>query len=114
MGYTVQVVAKNENYIARLLNQDGSIGTILAVTPDLITIIDTDTGEHWYTCHSYLLSSHNIGYPITTEDMRYGLRVSVLVLPANHQLLSPQALPVVGPSGFGFTDVTYQNPRTIF
>ena len=44
--YTVQVVAKNENYIARLLNDDGSTGTILAVTPDLITIIDTDTGEY--------------------------------------------------------------------
>ena len=110
-GYTVQVLAKNENYIARLLNQDGSAGAILAVTPDLITIVDTDTGEQYNNNNHYHYTI--VGYPITTEDMRYGLRVSVLVLPANHQLLSPQALPVVGPSGFGFTDIKYQKPRSI-
>ena len=55
-GYTVQVIAKNENYIARLLNEDGSTGTVLAVTPDLITIIDTDTGEYISTLP--LLNAH--------------------------------------------------------
>ena len=38
------MIAKNENLIARRLNSNGCIGDVLAVTPDLITIIDSDTG----------------------------------------------------------------------
>ena len=42
--------------------------------------------------------------------MRYGLRVSVIAMPAHPTLTTPQALAVVGPSGFGFTDTTYHPP----
>ena len=51
-----------------------------------------------------------IGEAITTELIRYGLGVGVVVLPANHMLKTEQALKVVGPKAFGF-DLPYQEPR---
>ena len=56
---------------------------------------------------------HYVGYPITTEDIRYGLRVSVLVLPADFRLLTEKALPVVGPQGFQINDVRYHKPKPL-
>ena len=52
------------------------------------------------------------GVPVTTEQVRYGLRVSVVILPANPLLKTPQALKVVGPRAFGF-DVDYFEPRPL-
>lgn len=45
-----------------------------------------------------------------TEDVRYsyGMRVTLLVLPAPPLLRTPQALAVVGPAAFGYEDVEYQ------
>ena len=60
---------------------------MLACTPDLICIIEKDRGE-----------------PIQTEELRYGLRVSAIVLPAPAILRTPQALSVVGPQAFGYLD----------
>ena len=65
---------------------------VLATTPDLITIVETETGE-----------------PIQSSNMKYGLRVSVLVLPAPPLMTSDAALPFVGPEAFGFDGLTY-NP----
>ena len=56
---------------------------------------------------------HYVGYPITTEDIRYGLRVSVLVLPADFRLLTEKALSVVGPQGFQINDVNYCKPKSL-
>lgn len=53
------------------------------------------------------------GYPITTENVKYGLRVSVLVLPADSKLLTKEALKVVGPQGFGMTDIDYCKPVSL-
>lgn len=54
------------------------------------------------------------GYPITTESIQYGLRVGVLALPANPQLLTPQAMEVVGPAAFDCPDdVEYHAPRSL-
>ena len=50
------------------------------------------------------------GYPITTEEVKYGLRVSVLVLPADPKLLTDRALEVVGPKGFQMNDIDYIKP----
>jgi DUF917 family protein len=48
------------------------------------------------------------GHPLQTEDLRYGLRVSILGLPAHPLLRTPEALAVVGPAAFGYDDVKYQ------
>ncbi|MEZ4559068.1 MAG: DUF917 family protein [Caldilineaceae bacterium] len=48
-----------------------------ACRPRLICIVDTETGE-----------------PITTEQLRYGLRVTVLGIPSSDKLRTPAALSV--------------------
>ena len=44
--------------------------------------------------------------------MRYGLRVGVVVLPANQMLKTANAIPVVGPRAFGF-DIPYREPMPL-
>jgi DUF917 family protein len=58
---------------------------VRATVPDLICIVDDDTGE-----------------PITTELLRYGFRVTVLSIPCSDKLRTPEALAVVGPRAFGY------------
>jgi DUF917 family protein len=70
---------QNENLVAR----QGSC--IVGCVPDLICCLDSSSGEG-----------------IATEDMRYGLWVSVLLLPAHPLLRTPAALEVVGPAAFGY------------
>ena len=84
-GRSLRVDFQNENLIART-----SDGEILAVVPDLICLVDEDTAE-----------------PITTEILRYGLRVTVLGIPAPEMLKTPAALEFVGPKAFGYEDVPY-------
>src|SRR5829696_7997169 len=84
-GRTLTIDFQNENLIARTDRND-----ILAVVPDLICLVDTDTAE-----------------PITTELLRYGLRVVVLGIPAPEALKTPEALAVIGPAAFGYEDVPY-------
>ena len=84
-GRALRVDFQNENLIART-----SAGDILAVVPDLICLVDEDTAE-----------------PITTEILRYGLRVTVLGIPAPEMLKTPEALEVVGPEAFGYADVPF-------
>lgn len=43
-GHMIRVSAKNENLLAQQLLLDGTMGQLLACTPDLIAIIDSDTG----------------------------------------------------------------------
>ena len=65
-------------------------GEILAVVPDLICLVDEDSAE-----------------PITTEIVRYGLRVVVLGIPAPEMLKTQEALRVIGPEAFGYDGVPY-------
>ena len=44
------------------------------------------------------------GEPIATEEVRYGLRVSILGIPAPPLLKTPTALKVVGPQAFGYPE----------
>ena len=44
-GHVIRVTAKNENLLAQQVLPNGTIGQLLACTPDLIAIIDSDTGE---------------------------------------------------------------------
>jgi uncharacterized protein len=72
---------QNENLIAR---RDGEV---VAIVPDLICIVDRDTAE-----------------PVTTEVLRYGLRVAVLGIPAPAILKNSIALKAVGPAAFGYDE----------
>lgn len=70
---------QNENLICIVEDE------VVATVPDLICIIETETGT-----------------PITTEELRYGFRVTVVGLGAPDKLKTPEALNVVGPRAFGF------------
>ena len=67
----------------------------LAMTPDLICLLDLETGQ-----------------PITTEQIRYGFRVIVFGLPCNSQWRSEHGLELVGPRYFGY-DFDYQAIETL-
>ena len=58
---------------------------ILATTPNLIVVVETDSGV-----------------ALQTEDLKYGVRVSILVIPANEKLMMEAYLKVVGPKAFGY------------
>jgi uncharacterized protein len=64
-------------------------GEFKVTVPDLIAVLDVDTGE-----------------PITTEAMRYGFRVAVIAFPCADKWRSPKGLELVGPRYFGY-DVDY-------
>ena len=80
---TLKLHFQNENLVA-MLN-----GEVVVSVPDLITVLDTETGE-----------------PITTEALRYGFRVTVLGIPCNEKWRTPEGLAVVGPRYFGY-DIEY-------
>jgi len=82
-GETLEIDFQNENLIARTKNG------VLAVVPDLICILDSETAE-----------------PITTEELRYGQRVKVMVVSVPPIMRTPAALKVWGPRHFGF-DMDY-------
>lgn len=64
-------------------------GEIRAIVPDLITLVDSERGT-----------------PITTEVLRYGLRATVIGIPAPAELTTEQAMQFVGPQAFGY-DLPY-------
>ncbi|MGH6943167.1 MAG: DUF917 domain-containing protein [Geminicoccaceae bacterium] len=66
-------------------------GEVLVTVPDLICLLDTESGE-----------------AIGTEVLRYGQRVTVIALPAPPVLLSKKGLEHVGPRAFGF-DLEYRS-----
>ena len=64
-------------------------GVAVAMTPDLIVLLDSETGA-----------------PVTTEAMRYGLRVTALGVPGDPRWRTPAGLAIVGPRYFGY-DIDY-------
>ena len=72
---------QNENLLAR------HDGTLRAIVPDLICILDAETAE-----------------PITTEQLRYGQRVAVMGVSVPPLMRTPEALAVFGPVGFGLDE----------
>lgn len=84
---------------ARLTGDDGQLtlsfqnehligqldGEVLVTTPDLIIVLEHDTGE-----------------PITTEGLRYGQRVRVIAAPADERWHSDVGLALTGPAYFGY------------
>ncbi len=78
-GKTLRISFQNEFLIAQTDDE------VLVTTPDLITVLDAETGE-----------------PITTETLRYGFRVAVLAMPCDPRWRSPKGLELVGPGYFGY------------
>jgi hypothetical protein len=83
-GRSYRIAFQNEFLIAE---RDGKP---LVTTPDLITLLDADTGA-----------------PITTETIRFGLRVVAIAIPCAPQWRTTAGLELVGPRYFGY-DVEYR------
>jgi DUF917 family protein len=83
-GQMMQLDFQNENLIARI------DGQVVATVPDLITVLDQDT------C-----------YAITTEGLKYGIRVSVVGIPCHDEWKTPAGIQLGGPHHFGY-DVPFQ------
>lgn len=79
------IIYENENLLVYINNK------IVATTPDIITVIDSQTGM-----------------PITTDAFIYGLRVTVITIKANKIWQSKEGLELVGPQAFGY-DIDYNN-----
>lgn len=78
-GSALTLSFQNEHLIAE---RDGEV---LATTPDLLMVLDADSGE-----------------AITTEALRYGQRVRVLAAPGDERWHTAEALEMVGPGYFGY------------
>ena len=78
-GERLELTFQNEHLIARV---DGGVRGIV---PDLICVLEAETAE-----------------PITTEAIRYGQRVKVMVISTPDIMRTPAALDVFGPRAFGF------------
>jgi DUF917 family protein len=77
----MEIEIQNENLVARV------DGKVRAIVPDLICIMNTETAE-----------------PITSEELRYGQRVTVLAVSVPEIMRSPEALDVFGPACFGLKE----------
>lgn len=82
-GRTLTVSFQNEFLFA---HEDGRS---VAMTPDLIALLDRDTARPW-----------------TTESLRYGMRVHLVAMPCHPKWRTPAGLRAVGPQYFGY-DVAY-------
>ena len=78
-GATLALRFQNEHLVAV---RDGEV---VASVPDLIIVLDAETGE-----------------PITTEELRYGYRVSVLAAPCDGRWRTDAGLELAGPRYFGY------------
>ena len=75
------VLFQNENLVARVG------GKTVAVVPDLICIVDRETGR-----------------PVTVEALKYGQRVKVIGTSAAPIMRRPESLAVFGPQAFGLEE----------
>jgi DUF917 family protein len=78
-GRTLTLELQNENLVAV------ENGRVLAMVPDLITVVDTETAA-----------------AIQTESLRYGQRVTVLAWPCDPLWRTPKGLETAGPRAFGY------------
>jgi DUF917 family protein len=78
----LRVFFQNEH----LLALDENTKEPMAMTPDLIAILDLETGA-----------------PITTEGLRYGARVVVVAFPCDKKWRTPKGIETAGPNYFGYT-----------
>lgn len=85
-GQTVRLRFQNEFLVAEQHRDDRTGGdAVLVSTPDLICVLETDTGE-----------------PVNTENIRYGNRVTLVAVACDPRWKSPAGLRKVGPRYFGY------------
>ncbi|WP_407270420.1 DUF917 domain-containing protein [Radiobacillus sp. PE A8.2] len=82
-GQELELNFQNEHLLAKTEEK------LLCVTPDLIAVLDAETGM-----------------PITTEGLRYGARCIVIGMPCDPKWRTEKAIEIAGPSYFGY-DVAY-------
>jgi len=82
-GHTAHLNFQNEWLIVRV------DGAVKCLPPDLIAILDTDTGE-----------------PIRSDIMKYGYRGTIVLIPAHERMRTPKGIEIFGPRGFGY-DLDY-------
>ncbi|KAH6638348.1 hypothetical protein C7974DRAFT_333408 [Boeremia exigua] len=94
----VKIPFKNENIAAIRMHdgQESKTGEernedVLAIVPDLISVIDAQNGE-----------------AIGTPEYRYGLLVLVIGITASERWTSPKGVEIGGPSAFGLTHLEYK------
>jgi DUF917 family protein len=75
----LELAFQNEHLVAEL------DGRALVTTPDLIIVLEHDSGE-----------------PITTEGLRYGQRIRIIAAPSDERWHSAAGLAMVGPGYFGY------------
>jgi DUF917 family protein len=83
-GKSIKIEFQNENLIVQT-----NEGEILATAPDLIVVLDIETG-----------------HAITTETLRYGNRGIVICIPCDEKWRTKDGIKTVGPRYFGY-DVDY-------
>lgn len=94
---TVYVHFQNELLLAHKGKSaaDMNDSNLLASTPDLISILDHETGQ-----------------PITTERLHYGQRVDLIAYPCDSKWRTPKGIEVAGPNYFGY-DVSYTSIESL-
>lgn len=82
-GHDLTLEFQNEFLVAQTTDE------ILATTPDLICVVETETGE-----------------PVTTEELKYGYRVDVVGFTSAEQWRTTDGIALGGPEFFDY-DITY-------
>jgi DUF917 family protein len=82
----IRVHDNSENVAGEEKNED-----VLAIVPDLISVIDAQNGE-----------------AIGTPEYRYGLLVLVIGITASERWTSPRGIEIGGPKGFGMDHLEYK------
>ena len=88
-GLHMYVPFQNEYLYAATSDAEGSEPSrkVVCTVPDLISILGQD------------------GEAVGSQDLRYGLNVNVIAMPAHPLWKTERALKVGGPEGFGLTDM---------
>lgn len=82
---------QNEYLYAELFDpsQPQQGGEIMCTVPDLISLVGTD------------------GYALGTQDLRYGVRVTVVAFTAHPHWYTERGIAAGGPGEFGYTDLEF-------
>ncbi|KAG2735952.1 hypothetical protein G9P44_000042 [Scheffersomyces stipitis] len=82
---------KNENILCRVRETAEEEGKVVCAVPDLIAVLESETGE-----------------ALGTPDYKYGLIVNVIAIsPSNIWTDTEKAMAIGGPASFGFDEVEY-------
>lgn len=85
-GRQARLRFQNEFLVAEMSSAAGGADLeVVATTPDLICVLETDTGE-----------------PVNTENIRYGNRITVIGVSCDPRWKTPEGLRRVGPRYFGY------------